>query len=99
MCPLPGLWADGRRGRERPEDLQAAGEVVDGSHEGAPVARATSGRSAQLAEAIGNGWHDVAPDAERLLMVPPLIRESEVGEPELVLVQNFLEELNARLPN
>jgi hypothetical protein len=39
--------------------------------------------------------YDVSPDDERFVM----LQRSEFKTPELILVQNFLEELRARVPN
>ena len=47
------------------------------------------------------GWYDVAPDSERFLMARPnqFSNESDVDPIQLILVQNFFEELKARVPN
>jgi serine/threonine-protein kinase len=54
---------------------------------------------AQLGEAVTNGWYDVFPDDQRFIMARPLVIDGDVQEPELILVQNFFEELKARVPN
>ena len=51
--------------------------------------------------ALTRGWYDVSPDGSRFLMARP----SQFGDDnqdelvELILVQNFFEELKARVPN
>ena len=49
-----------------------------------------------IAAASTSGWFDVAPDGERLLMARRL---AGGREPELILVQNFFEDLKRLVPN
>jgi serine/threonine-protein kinase len=49
---------------------------------------------------VVGGWYDISPDDRRILAVRPATTVGEVTiEPELILVQNFFEELKARVPN
>ncbi len=49
---------------------------------------------------VAGGWYDISPDDRRILAVRPATTVGEVTvEPELILVQNFFEELKARVPN
>jgi serine/threonine-protein kinase len=48
---------------------------------------------------VAGGWYDLSPDDQRILAVRPATTIGEVSvEPELILVQNFFEELKARVP-
>jgi len=48
---------------------------------------------------VAGGWYDVAPDGRRILAVRPATVGEAAVEPELVLVQNFFEELKERVQN
>ena len=49
---------------------------------------------------VAGGWYSVSPDGQRILAVRPATIDGEDAvEPELILVQNFFEELKARVPN
>jgi hypothetical protein len=49
---------------------------------------------------VAGGWYDISPDDQRILAVRAANTVGEVAvEPELILVQNFFEELKARVPN
>lgn len=49
---------------------------------------------------IAGGWYDLSPDDRRILAVRAATTIGEVAvAPELILVQNFFEELKARVPN
>jgi serine/threonine-protein kinase len=49
---------------------------------------------------VAGGWYDISPDDQRILAVRPATTVGEITvEPELILVQNFFEELKARVPN
>jgi len=49
---------------------------------------------------VAGGWYDLSPDDQRILAVRPATTIGQVTvEPELILVQNFFEELKARVPN
>jgi serine/threonine protein kinase len=50
-------------------------------------------------EGSQNAWYDVAPDGQRFIMVRPVAANGSDTEPELILVQNFDEELKRLLPN
>ena len=64
-----------------------------GSRRGSPrVSRLTS----CSARAAGNDFYDVSSDGERFLMVRPVADDSQG---ELILVQNFFEELKRLVPN
>jgi len=52
-----------------------------------------------LGEAANSGWYDVAPDGQRFIFARSLIIDGRDDAPELILVQNFLEELKARVRN
>jgi serine/threonine-protein kinase len=56
---------------------------------------------AGLAPVIVRGWYDVSPDDQRFLMARPVQfgGDDEGSQIELILVQNFFEELKARVPN
>ncbi|MSR21789.1 MAG: serine/threonine-protein kinase [Gemmatimonadetes bacterium] len=48
---------------------------------------------------VAGGWYDVSPDDRRILAVRPATTVGEATvQPELILVQNFFEELRARVP-
>jgi serine/threonine protein kinase len=55
--------------------------------------------SQSIGEGNTNGWFDVAPDDQRLIMAQPLSAGGESAAPELILVQNFFEELKRLAPN
>jgi serine/threonine-protein kinase len=48
---------------------------------------------------VAGGWYDISPDDRRILAVRPATVEEQEAAPELILVQNFFEELNAQVPN
>ena len=52
-----------------------------------------------IAEGNTNGWFDVAPDDQRFIMARRLSLGGESAAPELILVQNFFEELKRLAPN
>jgi len=56
-------------------------------------------RQQTLAEALTNGWFDVAPDDQRFIMARPLTIGGSSVEPELILIQNFFTELERLVPN
>jgi serine/threonine-protein kinase len=48
---------------------------------------------------VAGGWYSISPDGQRILAVRPASIDGEdTVEPELILVQNFFEELKARVP-
>ena len=51
-----------------------------------------------IATPVTNQWYDVTPDGERFLMVRATTAGSGSDEPELIVVQNFYEELKRRVP-
>ena len=44
-------------------------------------------------------FYDVSPDGERFLMVRPVPEGGDEAKSRYILVQNFFEELKARVPN
>jgi Tol biopolymer transport system component len=52
-----------------------------------------------LLEGVSNGWYDVPPGADRFLMARPVNAGGDSSEPQLILVQNFFEELRRRVPH
>jgi Tol biopolymer transport system component len=52
-----------------------------------------------IQEGNTNGWYDVAPDDQRLIMARRLTTGGDSAAPELILVQNFFEELKRLAPN
>jgi Tol biopolymer transport system component len=49
---------------------------------------------------VAGGWYSVSPDGRRILAVRPASTDGDSAvNPELILVQNFFEELKARVPN
>jgi len=52
-----------------------------------------------LGEGVTNGWYDVAPDDTRFIVARAVSLGGESSEPELILVQNFFEELKRLVPN
>jgi Tol biopolymer transport system component len=47
---------------------------------------------------IRHRMYDVSPDGQRFLMLKPANSESTAASPSIVIVQNFAEELKARVP-
>ncbi|MGE0157938.1 MAG: protein kinase [Gemmatimonadales bacterium] len=52
-----------------------------------------------VGSSVAGGWYGISPDGQRILTARPAISGGDVVEPELILVQNFFEELKARVPN
>ncbi|MGD8602538.1 MAG: protein kinase, partial [Gemmatimonadota bacterium] len=52
-----------------------------------------------VGEGIANGWYDISADDERFLMARPVSSGGAASDPELILVQNFLTEVQRLAPN
>ncbi len=107
-----GRWQISTGGGISPHWSRSGKELIYATQPGFVVAEVEAGpsfrvvRSSQI-NATGTGrlneiymgsWYDVAPDG-RIVFARPFSGGQKTAEPELILVQNFFQELNARVPD
>ena len=108
-----GRWQVSTSGGAAPRWSHSGNEIFYGTVTGAIVATTVDTSSGFrvlrtqtlftdnqiVGEGIANGWYDLSTDDERFLMARPVSSGGNAKQPELIVIQNFLSEVQRLAPN